>query len=96
MELVCKPENSPVIDSKWVFRMKFNNNCKARLVVRTFHQTDVDTDIYAPLASVKIILSLIAVKKLHVMQMNVRIASLNSDVYIREPLGFREGEKLCK
>lgn len=62
-ELVKPPENSEIIDSKWVFREKIVNGeviKKARLVARGYQQKSLN-DVYAPVArmvTVRVLLSL--------------------------------------
>ena len=46
--LVNKRKDKAIIEVKWVYKRKFNDVCKARLVVRGFQQSNVIDDIYAP------------------------------------------------
>lgn len=39
-KIVDRPENKKIIDVKWVYKIKSDNTCKARLVVCRFQQKE--------------------------------------------------------
>lgn len=79
--LVKPPEDSEVIDSKWVFKEKEVNGIlvkKARLVARGCLQCGI-SDVYAPVArmiTIRVLLSLYVQEDFHVIQLDVRSAFL--------------------
>lgn len=108
--LVNRPENTPLIDSKWVFRLKKDNEgkvqkYKARLVARGFMQRrgfDYE-ETWAPVARLSTVRTLIAVinyKNLAVQQMDVKSAflhgTINENIYMKKPEGLNCGNKVCK
>lgn len=101
-DLVKLPPNSKVVDNKWVFRVKTDENgsvqrFKARLVARGFTQEKgVDfEETFAPVVrydSIRVLLALAAEKDLQVSNFDVQTAFLYGDlkecVYMRQPTGF--------
>lgn len=98
-EVNC-PDECNIIDSKWVFRIKRENDnkihYKARLVARGFLQKEVFdySEIYAPVAKLPTVRTLLAVANklnLVVYQMDVKSAFLygdiEEDVYMYYPDG---------
>lgn len=100
------PVNKKVIESKWVFKIKNENDFKARLVARGFQQESSDDlyDIYAPVAKLTTfrILLVVAIKLCKpIHQMDVRSAFLygdiNEEVFMTLPSKNRENSKtVCK
>ncbi|GBE85505.1 hypothetical protein SCP_0800220 [Sparassis crispa] len=100
-DLVEPPENTNIVGSKFIFRIKHNANgeiesYKARLVAQGFTQVPgVDfNDTFAPvakLASIRIILALAARHDWDVHQMDVKGAYLNAeleeDIFMKQPPG---------
>lgn len=96
------PGNQKAISTKWVFKIKQNNNdiqYKARLVARGFEQENVlsYSEIYAPvakLATFRLFIAIATKFNLPVYQMDVTGAFLygeiNESVYIRLPDGAYE------
>lgn len=110
-QVVERPKQSKVIDSKWVFRVKQNGidgtaKHKARLVAKGFQQTDYFdfAEIYSPVARPETLCVLLAVanqKKLKVHQLDVQGAFLygeiQEEVYMKLPPGSKSrGDKVCK
>lgn len=107
---ICElPDNTKVISSKWVFKIKNNNNnrqYKARLVARGFEQNDVLdlNNIYAPVAKLstfRLFLAVATKLNLPVSQMDVTGAFLygdiEEDVYLKLPEGaYNNGENIVK
>lgn len=96
------PVNKSVIQSKWVFKIKRNENgepteYKARLVARGFQQKEnFDlSEIYAPVAklvTLRIALAVANQLNMTIQQMDVKSAFLNGDineeVYMQKPEGM--------
>lgn len=110
-EIVKKPNNCKIIDNKWIFKIKIDDEgkpgeYKARLVARGFQQADdIDfAEIYAPVAKLTTLRILIAVANklnLSIHQMDVKSAFLYGDikdtVYMKIPEGVvEEKDKVCK
>jgi hypothetical protein len=105
-ELVLRPKNKNVIDTKWVFRNKLNEDGhvtrnKARLVCKGYAQIEgIDfEETYAPVSRMEAIRFLLAYacsKNVKVYQMDVKSAFLNGElegeVYIEQPEGFQLSE----
>lgn len=96
--LVDQPKNKKILDVKWVFTKKSENNFKAKLIVRGYQQKEVVDDIYLPVAkmqTLKILLSFCCQKSLIIEQMNVETAFLNSkvlsEIYVKQPRGYENG-----
>jgi len=98
------PQNTNIIDSRWVFTTKTNEGTvkkKARLVARGYQQPALDNEnIYAPVArmmSLRVLLSLAAEKGLLIHQLDVRSAFLKSvlptPVYMKPPEGLKCSDK---
>ena len=85
--MVDLPPNKKCIDSKWIFKIKKDQNgnidrYKCRLVLRGFSQRE-GKEIYAPVTrweSIRTILNIIAREKLTAYQMDVRCAFLNAEL----------------
>jgi histone deacetylase 1/2 len=100
--VVRRPEDRKVIDSRWVFKRKRDQNnkivkYKARFVARGFTQVyGYDyTETYSPVAhsnSIRTILSITASEDLELFQMDIETAFqhqvLKEDVYMEQPAGF--------
>ncbi|KAJ9542292.1 LOW QUALITY PROTEIN: hypothetical protein OSB04_028798 [Centaurea solstitialis] len=100
--LVPRPKNKTIIDLKWIFKNKKNEDGivtrnKARLVAKGFkQQAGIDYDeTFAPVArieAIRIFLAYAAHKNFTVYQMNVKTAFLNSElkeeVYVSQREGF--------
>lgn len=100
-ELVDKPENKEILDTRWVYAYKSiekeqRDKYKARLVVRGFAQKDVNYDeLYSPVAKMTTIRTLLSIGNqfsFHFQQLDVKSAFLNSkiesDIYIYPPIGL--------
>lgn len=111
--LVDRPieTNTPIIDCKWVFQVKCNENgdikkYKARLVARGFSQVMGINylETYSPVANMATVRVLIAIANhfgWSIFQMDVKTAFLNGNltetIYMTQPEGFVKNEKLvCK
>ncbi|GKA99753.1 retrovirus-related pol polyprotein from transposon TNT 1-94 [Tanacetum coccineum] len=107
-ELVPQPRNMTIIGTKWVFRNKLDENGivsrnKARLVAQGYNQQEgIDYDeTYAPVArleSIRILLAYACALDFKLFQMDVKSAFLNGfineEVYVAQPPGFIDFEKL--
>ncbi|KAJ9539364.1 LOW QUALITY PROTEIN: hypothetical protein OSB04_032097 [Centaurea solstitialis] len=105
--LVPRPKNKTIIDLKWIFKNKKDEDGivtrnKARLVAKGFkQQTGIDYDeTFAPVArieAIRIFLAYAAHKKFTVYQMDVKTAFLNGElkeeVYVSQPEGFVDRTK---
>ena len=101
-DLVDLPAGRKAIGSKWVFKLKEENDgnapkYKARLVARGFSQVyGFDyTDVYAPVAkntTFRLLLSIAAKRKLNVRHYDAKTAFLNGqlseEIYMKQPPGF--------
>jgi hypothetical protein len=101
-ELVPRPEDNNVIDSKWVFKNKMNEKGqvvrnKARLVCKGYAQVEGQEfdETFAPVARLEAITMFLAYschKNFKVYQMDVKSTFLNGDieeeVYMEQPEGF--------
>ncbi|GJY89900.1 retrovirus-related pol polyprotein from transposon TNT 1-94 [Tanacetum coccineum] len=106
-ELVPQPRNMTIIETKWVFRNKLDENGivsrnKARLVAQGYNQQEgIDYDeTYAPVArleSIRILLAYACALDFKLFQMDVKSAFLNGfineEVYVAQPPGFIDFEK---
>jgi hypothetical protein len=102
-ELVPRPKNKNVIDTKWVFKNKLNEDGqvtrnKARLVCKGCAEIEgIDfEETFAPVARMETIHLFVAYacsKNIKVYQMNVKSTFLNGEleeeVYIEQPEGFQ-------
>ncbi|KAJ9544583.1 hypothetical protein OSB04_024290 [Centaurea solstitialis] len=100
--LVERPRKIRIIDLRWIFRNKKNENDliirnKARLVAKGYRQQEgIDYDeTFAPVArieAIRIFLAYAAHKNMKVFQMDVKCAFLNGElqevVYVEQPEGF--------
>ena len=100
--LVGRAPNINVVGSRWVYTIKRNadgsiNKYKARLVAKGYSQVcGVDyNEVFAPvvkMVSIRIILSIAAIENMHIHQMDVKTAFLNSElreeVYVEQPDGY--------
>ena len=101
-DLVPKPKNFPVIDVRWVFTMKCNNQgeldtAKARNVVKGYRQIeginvfDTEAPVTRPV-SIRTVFALTTMYDWDCQNMDVDTAFLNApveeEIYIRQPEGF--------
>ena len=98
-KLVPRPQNIKVIDTRWVFRNKLDEEGivtrnKARLVAKGFSQAEgIDYDVtFAPVArleAIRMFLAFVAHSNFKVYQMDVKSAFLNGEldeeVYVEQP-----------
>ncbi|KAJ9540906.1 hypothetical protein OSB04_027412 [Centaurea solstitialis] len=105
--LVPRPTNKTIIDLKWIFKNKKDEDGivtrnKARLVAKGFkQQAGIDYDeTFAPVArieAIRIFLAYAAHKNFTVYQMDVKTAFLNGElkeeVYVSQPEGFVDRTK---
>ena len=101
-ELVDLPEDRKAIGSKWVFRVKYDNQgevkkFKGRLIAQGFSQKyGIDYDeVFSPVAqfsSIRTLLAFAVEHKMLVHQMDVVTTFLNGDlkeeIYMRQPPGY--------
>jgi len=106
-ELVKKPENYPIIGTKWVFRNKLDENGivmrnKIRLVAKVYNREEgIDyKETYAPVArleAIRMLLAYASIMDFKLYQMDVKSAFLNDfiqeEVYIAQPFGFENLDK---
>ena len=106
MELVPRPKKKNVIDTKWVFRNKLNEDRhvtrnKARLVCKGYAQIEgIDfEETFAPIArmeAIHFILAYACSKNVKVYQMDVKPHFLNGEieeeVYIEQLEGYQLSE----
>ncbi|XP_028196458.1 uncharacterized protein LOC114381380, partial [Glycine soja] len=106
-KLVEKPENYPVIGTKWVFRNKLDEHGiiirnKARLVAKGYNQEEgIDyEETYAPVArleAIRMLLAYASIMNFKLYQMDVKSAFLNGliqeEVYVEQPPGFEIADK---
>eukprot|EP01018_Ginkgo_biloba_P024020 Gb_18985 [translate_table: standard] len=106
-QLVDLPQGKQGINSKWVYKTKFNadgtiDKHKARLVAKSFAQIEgIDyEEIFAPTAkmiTIRILLSVAAQFGWKIHQMDVKTTFLNGDleeeVYMQQPPSFVESGK---
>jgi hypothetical protein len=102
-ELVPRPKNKNVINTKWVFRNELNEDGqvtrnKARLVCKGYAQIEgIDfEETFSPVArmeAIRLLLAYACSKNVKVYQMDVKSAFLNGEledeVYIEQPEGFQ-------
>ena len=108
MDLVDRPEDYPIIGTKWVFRNKLDENGyvtrnKARLVAKGYNQEEgIDFDeTYAPVArleAIRLLLAYASTMDIKLYQMDVKSAFLNriinEEVYVEQPPRFESQEFL--
>ena len=106
-DVVPRPEGTSVVTSKWIYKIKHAadgsiEKYKARFVARGFSQKEgIDyEETFAPVAkytSIISVLSLAAVMKWKIHQMDVKTAFLNGvvekEVYVEQPLGFETHDR---
>jgi hypothetical protein len=106
-ELVKRPSDHNVIETKWVFQNKQDDNRvivrnKARLVAQGYTQVEgLDFDeIFAPVArleAIKILLAYATSHNIKLYQMDVKSAFLNGKinelVYVEQSPGFEDSKK---
>ena len=106
-ELVKRPTNRDVIDTRWVFHIKKRidgsiEKRKARFVARGFTQIPgIDfNETYAPVVShtaIRMLIALATRYKLIIHQMDVKSAFLHGDIdtelYVEQPKMFEQGER---
>lgn len=109
-ELVELPQGRKAIGSKWVFKIKVDENGKitrrkARLVAQGFSQQyGVDYDeVFAPVvrnATFRLLLSDAGVQGYKVKQYDIKSAFLNGnlteEIYMKQPMGFQTGDKVYR
>ncbi|PKA55083.1 putative mitochondrial protein [Apostasia shenzhenica] len=95
-ELVARPNDHPIIGTKWVFKNKLNDQGeiirnKARLVAKGYNQVEgIDFDeTFAPVArleAIRLLLAYSCIKNFKLFQMDVKSAFLNGfineEVYV--------------
>jgi hypothetical protein len=105
-ELVPRPKNKNVIDTKWVFKNKLNEygqvtRNKARLVCKGYAQIEgIDLEeTFSPVSikeAIWLLLDYACSKNVKVYQMDVKSSFLNGEleeeVYIEQPQGFKLSE----
>jgi len=105
-ELVDKPDNHPVIGTKWVFRNKLDEHGivirdKARLMAKGYNQEEgiYYEETYAPVArleAIRMLLAFASIMDFKLYQMDVKSAFLNGfiqeEVYVDQSLGFENLE----
>jgi transposase InsO family protein len=105
-ELVPRPKDKNVIDTKWVYRNKLNEDGqvtrnKARLVCKGYAQVEgIDfEETFAPVSrmeAIRLLLAYACSKNIKVYQMDVKSSFLNGEleeeVYIEQPEGFQLSE----
>jgi hypothetical protein len=105
-ELVPRPKNKNVINTKWVFMNKLNEDGqvtrnKTRLVCKGYAQIEgIDfEETFSPVArmeAIRLILAYACSKNVKVYQMDIKSSVLNGEleqeVYIEQPEGFQLSE----
>lgn len=103
--LVTPPSSSRILESRWVFVKKYNENgqvdkYKARLVVKGYNQIlGIDfQDTFSPVTTyttIRILLALAAQYKMIVKQLDVKTAFLHGNIdtviYVKQPEGCNDG-----
>ena len=101
-DLVPRPRDHPIIDPKWIFRNKLDEQGqvtrnKARLVAKGYNQGEgINYDeTFAPVArleAIRILLAFASYMNFKLFQMDVKSAFLNDfieeEVYVEQPPGF--------
>jgi hypothetical protein len=109
-DLVELPKGRQVIRNKWVLKVKQdrdgNQRLKARLVAKGYSQRKgIDfQDTYSPVVkyeTIRILLSIAAVRKLNLTQFDVKTAflygTITEELYMEQPEGFNDGSgRVCK
>ena len=101
--LVKPPSDKKIVGCKWVFKKKVDGSrpesfrYKARLVAKGYSQVQgVDfNEVFSPVVkhtSIRVLLSLVAMKDLELEQLDVKTAFLHGDleeqIYMKQPEGF--------
>ena len=102
-ELAPRPENVHVIDTKWIFKNKTDEDGeiirnKSWLVSQRYTQVGVDFDqsftLVARLESIRILMSIACTMNFRLYQMDVKCAFLNrylnEEVFVEQPKGFED------
>lgn len=105
-ELVEMPQRANIIDTKWVFRIKFdeqgNEIAKARLTARGFKDSNdyAESEKYSPVCPAdiqRVILSVTNQRKMHLYAVDVTTAFLYGDlpenIFVRIPKGIEADSK---
>ena len=106
-ELVPAPKDKNIVGSKWVFKVKRNQDgsvdrYKARLVAKGFSQMKgIDyNEVFSPVTHNASLRSLLAIANAHdyeIHQMDVKTAFLNGtldcDIYMEQPEGFVDKDR---
>nr|GEW61151.1 retrovirus-related Pol polyprotein from transposon TNT 1-94 [Tanacetum cinerariifolium] len=101
--LVRLPAGKKALQSKWVFRVKEDqddkNRYKARLVVKGFQKkkrvnyNEIFSSV-VKMTTIKLVLSIVAIEKLHLEQLDVKTSfldgDLNEDIYMTQPRVFSQ------
>ena len=101
-ELVDRPNNHPIIRTKWVFRNKVDEHGivirnKARLVAKGYNQEEgIDYEetyaLVARLEAIRMLLAFASIRDFKLYQMYVKSAFLNwfiqEEMYVDQPPGF--------
>ena len=100
-ELTELPVGKKALHNKWVYRIKNEHDgskrYNTRLVVKGFQQKEgIDfTEIFSPvvkMSTIRLVLGMVAVKILHLEQLDVKTAflhgDLEEDLYMIQPKGF--------
>ena len=112
-DVVLRPEGKPVVTSKWIYKIKHAADGSIEKYKEIFvaHGFSYKEGIYyeenfGPIArytSIILVLSLAAVMKWKIHQMDVKTAFLNGvveeKVYVKQPLGFEKHDRethVCK
>ena len=107
LDVVPRPEGQSFVTSKWIYKIRHAadgsiENYKAIFVARGFFQKEgIDyEETFAPIAkytSIRSVLTLAAVMKWKVHQMDVKTTFLNGvveeEVYVEQPLGFETHDR---
>ncbi|KAH9706111.1 hypothetical protein KPL70_012113 [Citrus sinensis] len=102
-KLIKKPEKKKIVSCKWIYKIKEGipgaepRRFKARLVARGFTQREgIDfTEVFSPVvrhASIRVILTLVAVQDMHLEQMDVKTAFLHGELQVGIVIERPEGE----
>ena len=105
-DLIERPKDHPIIETKWVFRNKLDENGvvtrnKARLVAKGYNQEEgIDFDetfvLVARLIAIRMLLAFSSIMNIKLYQMDVESTFLNGvineEVYVEQPPGFESHE----